>query len=739
MAVNYLRPSAAGLGVSSASRYPLFIVFPPLAVLLPLALAFLAHVLRLDAAEAARIGAFAAVAYGAGSIAFVIAIARRSREVEMATENAGEAVSRCLRATEFGALLLWLAGGSILAIAGTIAVAPSLAGLQYFGEAALIIAAPAMAWSYWAGKQMLLSMARGTEIDYRGNPYSIAVKIAMVFIGFFVVSVGALVLLVSSHVASRLREAGVAAGSIVADLTRYGLVIALLTAVVFAVATFFLARDITAPLNELIHIAREMAEGHFDVSPHVFSDDEIGKLARSFGATRNSLRSLLSRIGSSGADITQGVRAMSSGTTALLSGAHEQQDLNAAETESVRNVSGEARSVLQAVDKVTGVSYESASAATQMNASSTEVAHRMDDLFRSVEKTSSSTLEIDAIARETSRRTNDLTAVSSDVLTFVTEMDASVGEIMRTAHATADLSAQVHNDAVAGQRAVSATTNGIRTTQESTRRAVDAFEELQGSLSKIHQIVEFIESVTDEAKLLSFNAAIIAAHAGEHDYGFSVIAEEVRKLSERTRNAAGEIGGIVRNLRPVAQQAVAALEDGVANVGQTVDLASQAAASLNKIVTSADRSQEIVLTISSAIEEQAMASKHLRDLTARVSDTIRDIDRANETQAEATRLLAEEAEHVRDIAQQVNRSTEEQRIAAGGIATAMENISGDVRVIRDRLERQLVQAEQIATASVTTLSIAQKNSAIAEDFKRELEGLFASATAFEEEVARFRV
>jgi len=107
--------------------------------------------------------------------------------------------------------------------------------------------------------------------------------------------------------------------------------------------------------------------------------------------------------------------------------------------------------------------------------------------------------------------------------------------------------------------------------------------------------------------------------------------------------------------------------------------------------------------------------------------------------SDATRFLAVEAERVKDIAEQVNRSADEQSTAAGGIAQSMEQIASDVRTIRDRLERQLTKAEQIANASKTTLSIAQKNSSIADDFNRELETLFASANAFEEAVARFRV
>ncbi len=744
MAVQYLRPSGTAIAVPArlTALYGWAIALPPAVALVPVAIAFLASVVHFSPGDLVRVVAAAAVVYGAGVLAFVVFVGRCARDVEEAIDtrrNASAVVSQCLASTELGALILWVGAGALLAAAGAYTYAPTLAGLQNFFEAAMIVAAPAMAWSYWTGKKMLLLMAGQVRIHYTGRPYSLGVKIAMVFIGFFGISLGALVQLISSHVAAQLTAAGLDAPAIASDITRYALLMALVTAVVFAVATFFLARDLTSPMNELIRVANEMASGHFDVDARVFADDEVGKLADRFGVTRDSLRSLLSNVGNSGAAITNGVRAMTAGTNALLSGAHEQKDLNQLATESVNAVGSEARSVLEAVDKVAAGSYDSAGSALELNASSTEVARRMDDLFRSVEKTSSSTTEIDATARETSHRTNELSGVGSEVLTFVTQMDASVAEITRTSHATADLSTQVRNDAAAAQQAVTATVEGIRSTQEATRRTAGAFEDLQNSLKKIDQIVLFIDSVTDETKLLSLNAAIIAAHAGEDDYGFSVIAEEVRQLSERTRTATAEIAGIIRGLQPVTKQAVVALGEGVGNVERTVDLAQQASASLEKIVGSSDRSRDMVQKIARSLEEQVMASRHLHDVTSRVSDTIREIHRANEGQAEATRLLAVEADHVKDIAKQVNRAADEQRIASGSIAKSMEQIATDVKMIRDRLERQLAQADQIANASKTTLAIAQKNSSIADDFNRELESLFASASAFENEVARFRV
>lgn len=742
--VQYLRPSVTNgeqiVATRIAVRYvTLLVVLPPL-VLLPLAITFLFAVTHL--AHALEIGGLAILGYGAGAAVLGRLLLRRARRVEEATsaQAASSAISECLDGTVIGASALWLGWGALLAFIGAAFVAPSLSGFENFGEAALLIAAPAMAWSYWGGKAMLLSSSpyRG-ELEYSGRVYSVGVKIALVFIGFFVVSMGALIQLISAKIVERLHGAGVAAEEVAADVTRYGVLIVLATAIIFAVATYFLARDIIGPLKRSIRQAGEMADGRFDTATYVFSDDEVGSLAKSFGATHRSLRSLLGQVGQSGATITGYAEAMSAGTAKLTEGAHKQRRIASESTGAANSVRDEARSVLEAVEKVGDLSYESASSAVELNASSAEVAKRMDELFQSVEKTTSSTTEIDATARETSARATDLASVGNDVLVFVTQMDATIEEINRTSTATSELSRQVRANAEAGSNAVDATVAGVRAAQESTRRTAGAFEALQKSLGEIDKILVFINELTDRTNLLSLNAAIIAAQAGQNDFGFSVIADEVRQLADRTRAATKDIAAIIRKVQPITREATNAIEEGVASVDRTVALAQGATASLATILTSADRSLEMVQTISVSLSEQSKASRHLHQVTTRVSDTISEMQRATVAQAEGTRLLAEESERVRAIALQVKRSTAEQQASGAGIATAMEGVSADIRTVRNRLQNQVAQAEHIASAAATLLAIASQNDEVAGDFTQELRALLESGKAFAAEVAKFKL
>ena len=717
-------------------RYPLALLLPPLAVAFPVAVAFLSRVLRLPASDTVRYSlmVLAAYALGAGLIAIPLrAAARRVEQDLAANHDPSESISRALASTPLWAAVLWVAWGFVLSMTACALSNPTLLRVQYFGEAALLVAAPAMAWSYWAGKHMLLSAASGAgHLAYIGRTWSIGVKIALVFIGFFVVSAGAMVLVISAWVEARLGEAAAV------EIARFGIGVAFVTAIVFGVATWFLARDVTAPARELMALSEEMAEGRFTSAERVFADDEIGKLARSFGVTRRNLRALLASVGGRGETITSGVRMMSEGTDTLVEGAHEQSGMAVESTSALTKVKDEARLVLGEVDRVSEATSDSAGRATELRASFSEVARRMDELFHSVEKSSSAATEIDASARETATRTTNLAGIATDVLAFVAEMDATIEQIMRTAHTTADLSDQVRENANAGRQAVEATVEGIRNAQEATRRTAGAFESLQSSLGKIDQILLFIDEVTNKTNLLSLNAAIIAAHAGNQDHGFSVIAEEVRQLADRTRTATKEIAGIIRGVRPVTLEAVNALQVGVTNVDRTVDLATHATGALATIIDSADRSMEATQSISHSLEEQAKASRHLHKVTASMSENIQEMQRATEGQAIATRMLATEAERVSDIALQVKRATDEQTIGGQGIATAMEQIASDVKSIRDRLDRQLGQAEQITNASRVTLTIAQKNNTIAEQFRTSLQSLLSSGKEFEAEVARFR-
>lgn len=523
------------------------------------------------------------------------------------------------------------------------------------------------------------------------------------------------------------------------QIALYGLIIALLGLIEFSVIVYYFGRDIDRPLRALRKAADNLSTGDFRGNIRVFSDDEIGVLGSSFRQTRDRLKTLVRAVAQSGGDVRNGVDVITGGSRSLLDRGTTQSELAGRTRQAISRIREQAKSVLDSASQVSGSTQDSASRAIQLRAVAEEIARIMDELFQSVEKTSSSTTEMNASANEMTKRTEYLRSVGDELLSFVSEMDSTVRELRINADKTAEISRQVREDAQSGGEAVEQTVVGIVSAQETTRRSANTLDDLQKQIGRISGILDVIEDITERTNLLSLNAAIIAAQAGEHGLGFGVVAEEIRELAERTRGSTREIGSIIKAVQSASGEAVAAMNEGVAMVDENVSQAQEASASLSLILNSANESFEMAKSMARSLQEQAQASQRLHEVTAKISEQIAEINRSTGEQARGTSLLADEAERVRDIAARVKNASEEQREAGRGISEALETIATDAAQIRDLLKRQLVETDQIAEAAESLTTIAGENEALAEQLDETVGTLADSARSFENEVSRFHI
>lgn len=258
-----------------------------------------------------------------------------------------------------------------------------------------------------------------------------------------------------------------------------------------------------------------------------------------------------------------------------------------------------------------------------MNRMAENLDETMKEVHRASLRVQSSSMELSATSEEVAAGSHAQEGDAAQVAAAMEQMSSTVLEVARNSAEAADSASQAAEAARTGGVTVGKTVDRMENIARTTKETAELIGTLGQSSDKIGEIVSVINDIADQTNLLALNAAIEAARAGEQGRGFAVVADEVRKLAERTSKATKEIAGMIRAIQSDTKGAVAAMAAGSAEVEEGVELARSAGRELEEIVGQVGRVTEMIQRIAAASEEQGTTSEEISRNVENIAENIK--------------------------------------------------------------------------------------------------------------------
>ena len=376
-----------------------------------------------------------------------------------------------------------------------------------------------------------------------------------------------------------------------------------------------IAGTLSRPLRRTQEFARAVAEGDLDRTLDVHGNDETGVLA---DVLRHMVASLKDALGDAKRQSEEARRQGEQATQAMQEARDAQAQAERAKREGMLAAAGQLAS---AVDVISGAVSDLGSRIEDSNKAATDSAQRL-----------------------------------SSAAAAINEMNATVQEVAKNASDAANMSSETRQKAEQGASIVQSSLDSIEAVRSDALTLKEDMAQLNQHAQDISNIMGVISDIADQTNLLALNAAIEAARAGEAGRGFAVVADEVRKLAEKTMASTQDVSKAIQAIQESAAKSVGSMDRTVERVEQATTFAQQSGDALREIVTDAESTADEVRAIATASEEQSAASEEINRSVLGVSSISDESAKAMSEAAQSVAELNRQAQNLKTLIEQMQRS-----------------------------------------------------------------------------------